>query len=159
MGRINQADFEGETNQYPGGGPALLSKVIEDNLGIPTQDWVRIRQEGLVQLVDALGGVTITLDCPLHELTPHPSLEGQFQKFDLPAGEVFLNGEDAKKFATFRYNSNDFYRGKRQQQLIWAIRNRALQLNAIPKIPELWSAAGPDIQDRSERAGYCAPGA
>ncbi len=140
MGRINQADFEGESLKYPGGGPALLGKVIEDNIGIPTHHWVRIRQEGLVELVDALNGVTITLDCPLHEITPHPSIEGQYVAFDLPAGEVFLDGADAKKFATFRYNSNDFYRAKRQQQLIWAIRDRALQLDAIPRIPELWRA-------------------
>ncbi len=140
MGRINQADFEGESLKYPGGGPALLGKVIEDNIGIPTHHWVRIRQEGLVELVDALDGVTITLDCPLHEITPHPSIDGEYVAFDLPAGQVFLDGAAAKKFATFRYNSNDFYRGKRQQQLIWAIRDRALQLDAIPRIPELWRA-------------------
>ncbi len=64
MGRINQADFEGESLKYPGGGPALLGKVIEDNIGIPTHHWVRIRQEGLVQLVDALGGVTVTPGLP-----------------------------------------------------------------------------------------------
>lgn len=140
MGRINQADFQGESQKYPGGGPALLGKVIEDNFGIPTHHWVRIRQEGLVQLVDALDGVTITLDCPLHEITPHPSIEGEYVAFDLPAGEVFLDGAAAKKFATFRYNSNDFSRARRQQQLIWAIRDRALQLDAIPRIPELWRA-------------------
>lgn len=140
MGRINQADFEGEKNKYPGGGPALLGKVIQDNLGIPTKHWVRIKQEGLVQLVDALGGVTVTLDCPLHELTPHPSIDGEYVAFDLPAGQVLLDGAAAKKFATYRYNSNDFYRGKRQQQLIWAIRDRALQLDVIPRIPDLWRA-------------------
>jgi anionic cell wall polymer biosynthesis LytR-Cps2A-Psr (LCP) family protein len=96
--------------------------------------------------VDALGGVTITLDCPLHELTPHPSIPDEYVAFDLPAGEVLLDGAAAKKFATYRYNSSDFYRAKRQQQLIWAIRGRALQLDAIPKIPELWSALSKTFQ-------------
>ena len=31
----------------------------------------------------------------------------------------------AKKFATYRYVTTDFGRTQRQQQLIWAIRNRA----------------------------------
>jgi LCP family protein required for cell wall assembly len=138
MGRINQADFLGEYQKYPGGGPALAAKVVEDKLGIPTDHWVRIKMEGLVELVDALDGVTVTLNCPLHELTPHPTLADQYTKFDLPAGEVFLDGATAKKFATYRYASNDFYRARRQQQLIWAIRERVLEADAISKIPELW---------------------
>lgn len=140
MGRINQVDFQGEEQKFPGGGPALAGKVIETNLGIPTKHWVRIRQEGLVELVDALGGVTVTLNCPLHEITPHPTIANEYEHFDLPAGDVFLDGKAAKKFATFRYASNDFARAGRQQQLIWAIRDRALQIDAIPKIPELWKA-------------------
>ena len=140
MGRINQADFHGESNKYPGGGPALVSEIIEKILGVPTQHWVRIKQEGLVELVDALDGVDITLNCPLYELTPHPTKPGEFEKFELPAGVNHLDGAAAKKFATFRYNSNDFYRGQRQQQLIWAIKERALQMDAITKLPQLWRA-------------------
>ena len=140
MGRINQADFHGESNKYPGGGPALVGEIIEDVLGVPTQHWVRIKQEGLVELVDALDGVDITLNCPLYELTPHPTKPGEFEKFELPAGVNHLDGAAAKKFATFRYNSNDFYRGQRQQQLIWAIKERALQVDAITKLPQLWRA-------------------
>ena len=140
MGRINQADFLGESNKYPGGGPALVGKIIEDVLGVPTQHWVRIKQEGLVELVDALDGVDITLNCPLYELTPHPTKPGQYETFELPAGVNHLDGAAAKKFATFRYNSNDFYRGQRQQQLIWAIKERALQMDAITKLPQLWRA-------------------
>ena len=41
-------------------------------MGIPTKKWVRLRLEALPELVDALGGVTVTLTCPLHELTPDP---------------------------------------------------------------------------------------
>jgi LCP family protein required for cell wall assembly len=139
-GRINQADYLGETRKYPGGGTALAAKVIKDNLGLEADHWVRIRQEGLIELVNALGGVTVTLDCPLHEITPHPTIAGSYTRFDLPAGRVFLDGPTAKKFATYRYASNDLSRARRQQQLIWAIRDRALELNAIPQIPQLWRA-------------------
>jgi polyisoprenyl-teichoic acid--peptidoglycan teichoic acid transferase len=138
--RINQADFHGENAKYPGGGPALVGKIVEDTFGVPIHHWVRIKQEGLVELVDALGGVEITLNCPLYEVTPHPTKPGQWEKFELPAGVNQLDGEAAKKFATFRYNSNDFYRGQRQQQLIWAIKEKAIQLDAIPKLPQLWTA-------------------
>lgn len=147
-GRINQVDVQGEVQKYPGGGPALAQKVIQDTLGIPTQRWVRLRLEALPELVDALGGVTVTLDCPLHELTPDPKApdSGRYEHFDLPAGEVFMNGATAAKFARYRYASNDFSRASRQQQLIWAIKERALEINVIPRIPELWNALSKTFQ-------------
>jgi anionic cell wall polymer biosynthesis LytR-Cps2A-Psr (LCP) family protein len=51
-----------------------------------------------------------------------------------------LDGATAKKFVTYRYVTNDSGRARRQQQLIWAIREKALQLDIVPKIPELWQA-------------------
>ena len=69
--RINSVDYIGEKKKYPGGGPALAARVISDTLGIPIQHHVRIEMEGLVRLVDALGGVDVTLDCPLYERTPN----------------------------------------------------------------------------------------
>ncbi|MGC8780072.1 MAG: LCP family protein [Anaerolineae bacterium] len=140
MGRINQADYLGETSGYPDGGPALLRRVLTETLGIPTQHYVRIRMEGLVKLVDALGGVTVVLDCPLYERTPNDASPNGVEDWTLPAGPVLLDGESARKFATYRYVSTDFGRARRQQQLIWAIRDRALQLDIIPRIPELWRA-------------------
>ncbi len=138
--RINQADFYGEATGYPGGGVALLRRVLTETLGIPTQRYVRIQMEGLVGLVDALGGVTVTLDCPLYERVPDESSPSGVTDWTLPAGQVHLDGESAKKFATYRYVTADFGRAHRQQQLVWAIRDRALQLDIVPLIPELWRA-------------------
>jgi LCP family protein required for cell wall assembly len=139
-GRINEVDFYGEKTGGPGGGPALLSQVVENELGIPTQHYARIQMDGLVQLVDALGGVTVQLDCPLDEATPDDNAPDGLKYWSLPAGENLLDGPSAKKFATYRYLSNDFSRIRRQQQLLWAIRNRALQPEVIARIPELWQA-------------------
>jgi polyisoprenyl-teichoic acid--peptidoglycan teichoic acid transferase len=138
--RINAVAYIGEKKGYPGGGPALAQRIVEENVGIPTQHWALIRQEGLVNLIDALGGVTVTLDCPLYEATPDQKSATGMRTFTLPAGPVHLDGATAKKFATYRYIETDFGRVKRQQQLIWAIRNRALQVNILPRIPDLWQA-------------------
>jgi polyisoprenyl-teichoic acid--peptidoglycan teichoic acid transferase len=138
--RINSVDYIGEKTKYPGGGPALAARVISDTLGIPTQHYARIQMDGLARLIDTLGGVTVTLDCPLYERTPNDSSPTGYVEWTLPAGQVHLNGDAARKFATYRYVTSDFGRTQRQQQLIWAIRNRALQANVIPRIPELWKA-------------------
>ena len=145
MERVNVADYIGEVREYPGGGPALASRVISESLGIPTQHYVRVHLGGLSTLVDALGGVTVDLDCPLYEYEFHKNkVTGEYDRslWTLPAGKVLLDGANAKKFATYRYATSDFSRSSRQQQIIWALRNRALEVNLIPKIPELWSALG-----------------
>jgi anionic cell wall polymer biosynthesis LytR-Cps2A-Psr (LCP) family protein len=90
--------------------------------------------------VDTLGGVTLHLDCTLYERTPHPTIPNHYVDWSLPAGDVTMDGATAKKFATYRYVTNDSGRARRQQQLIWAIRERALQLDMLPKVPELWQA-------------------
>lgn len=138
--RINAVDYIGEKTKYPGGGPALAARVVSETLGIPTQHYARIEMEGLVRLIDALGGVTVTLDCPLYERTPNDSAPKGYVEWTLPAGQVHLDGDMARKFATFRYVTTDFGRTQRQQQLIWAIRNRAFQFDVISRIPELWKA-------------------
>ena len=138
--RLNAVAYIGEKLDYPGGGPALVQRVVEEQLGIPTQHYVIIHQDGLIKLVDALGGVTVNLDCPLYEATPDDKSPNGIKTFTLPAGPVQLDGPTAKKFATYRYVQTDFGRVQRQQQLIWAIRNRVLEANLLPKIPVLWSA-------------------
>jgi anionic cell wall polymer biosynthesis LytR-Cps2A-Psr (LCP) family protein len=96
--------------------------------------------DGLARLVDALGSVTVTLDCPLYEQTPDPKNPNRLLNWTLPAGETLLDGPTAKKFVTYRYLQSDFGRARRQQQLIWAIRNQAARVDLIPRIPELWKA-------------------
>ncbi|HSN77981.1 MAG TPA: LCP family protein, partial [Anaerolineae bacterium] len=117
--RLNAVAYIGEKLDYPGGGPALVSRVVEEQLGIPTQHYVIIHQDGLIKLVDALGGVTVNLDCPLYEATPDDKSPTGMKTFTLPAGPVQLDGVTAKKFATYRYVQTDFGRTQRQQQLIW----------------------------------------
>lgn len=138
--RINVADYIGEKRGYLGGGPALAGRVISETFGIPTQHYIRIHLNGLVKLVDALGGVTVTLDCPLYEATPKDAEMTEYVPWSLPAGDVFLDGATAQKFVTYRHVTTDFGRSQRQQQLIWALRNRALQIDLLPRLPQLWSA-------------------
>jgi LCP family protein required for cell wall assembly len=140
MDRINSAYFLGDYTKYKGGSPALAKDTVEKAIGVPIDHVVLIKMDGLAQLVDALGGITVKLDCPLYEQTPDPKNPNKMVNWSLPAGEVTLNGDQARKFATYRYLTSDFGRAQRQQQLIWAIRDRAESLDIVGKIPQLWTA-------------------
>ncbi len=138
--RINQADYYGErVLKVQGGGPALLSQVISDTLGIPIRHWVRVEIQGFRNLIDALGGVTVHLDCPFYEYIYDRDTQ-EWTIFELPAGEVTLDGDTAYLFVTLRLRSNDFSRAQRQRQLLWALREKVSTENLLPRIPELWQA-------------------
>ncbi|MBX3051865.1 MAG: LCP family protein [Caldilineaceae bacterium] len=138
--RINQVDYLGEAVLgTPGGGPALLSQVIENTLGLATDHWVRVEMDGFEQVVDALGGVTVNLDCPFYELL-YDLDENAWGYFTLPAGEVVLDGESARWFVRLRLLESDFGRARRQRQFLWALREQMLDRNQLLRIPELWNA-------------------
>ena len=140
QGRINTVDYLGENVlRVEGGGPALLGHVVEREFGIKTDHWFRVQMNGLADLVDAIGGVTVNLDCPLYE--PILNLDtNQWEYFTLPAGDVYLDGEDANWFVRLRIRESDLGRSRRQRQLIWAIRDQARNTNLVLRIPQLWTA-------------------
>ena len=139
-GRINQADFLGERNpDLHGGGPQLVSKIISRTLGIQTNHWVRFQMDGFVRVVDAVGGVTVHLDCPFYE--PVFNLTSQsWDFFTLPAGDNQLDGDSAYWFVRLRLRESDIGRSARQRQFLWALRDKMLSANLITRFPELWGA-------------------
>lgn len=54
--------------------------------------------------------------------------------FNLPAGEVHLDGENALCFVRSRMTSNDFERARRQQEVIQEIKDKALSLGTLTNI-------------------------
>lgn len=139
-GRINQADFLGERNRdLHGGGPQLVSQLISKTLGIQTNHWVRFQMDGFVRVVDAVGGVTVHLDCPFYE--PIFNLTTQsWDYFTLPAGDNLLDGDSSYWFVRLRLRESDIGRSARQRQFLWALRDKMLSANLITRFPELWSA-------------------
>ena len=51
--------------------------------------------------------------------------------FSLPAGNNHLNGDQALYYVRSRYSTNDFDRARRQQEVIIAIKNKALSLGVL----------------------------
>lgn len=139
-GRINQADFLGERNpSLHGGGPQLVAQIISKTLGIQTNHWVRFQMDGFTRVVDAVGGVTVHLDCPFYE--PIFNLTSQsWEFFTLPAGDNQLDGESAYWFVRLRLRESDIGRSARQRQFLWALRDKMLSAKLITRFPELWGA-------------------
>jgi len=140
MGRINQADFLGERNpSLHGSGPQLVSTILSQTLGIETQHWIRFQMDGFVDIVDAIGGVNVYLDCPFAEPIFNLTTNA-WDYFTLPAGDNWMDGDTAYWFVRLRLNSSDIARAERQRQFLWALRDQMLNTNTITRFPELWGA-------------------
>lgn len=90
--------------------------------GVYIDHLVVVDFQAFAAIVDALDGITITLDQPFEES------EQWGYAFSLPAGENMLNGEQALYYVRSRYSTSDFDRSRRQQQVILAIKNRVSEL-------------------------------
>ena len=134
--RINMAHYVGDAKEYPGGGPALAKKTVQYNFGVPVNYYVRVDFDGFRKILDAIGGIDIDVESEIID-DKYPDEYYGYDPLYIAAGRQHMDGELALKYARTRHGSSDFDRAKRQQQVLLAVRDKALQLNLLPKLPEL----------------------
>ena len=144
MQRINTAYQSGELSDYPGGGPGLLKDTIAYNLGIRIDHTAMVEFDGFRKIVDTLGGVQVPIACPYTDwrlIDPgyDPNNENNWWLYTVGPGAVHMDGDLALWYARSRSKSNDFDRGRRQQEVLRALFQQALQTDTISKIPQLYN--------------------
>ncbi len=144
--RINAAHLLGDQYGYPGGGVALAKKTVQTTFGVPVHYYVRIDFAGFVRLVDAVGGLTIDVQKPIHD-EEYPDGNYGTMVVDIPAGVQQMDGETVLQYARSRHGTGDFDRMDRQQQVILAARDKAISLDIpLSSIPQFLTIAGDSIQ-------------
>jgi len=136
--RLNTADYMGESESYPGGGPALLNDTLLLNLGIGFDHYVRVNFEGFKQIIDILGGIDVDVECAVELWGADPDRPGPDnwkQISYVPAGMQHMDGLTALRYAQCRYNTPVFDRDQRQQRVLFAVRNRAMELGIAGLLP------------------------
>jgi LCP family protein required for cell wall assembly len=130
---------------YQAGGPDAAVAAVESNFKVHIDDYVWIGLEGLVRLVDDLGGVDMMVTNPvLDDFYPSDintsDPYGYYRVAVLP-GAVHLDGVHALQYVRSRHGDlrGDFARSERQQQLLMAIKAKAEHLNATD-LPGIASA-------------------
>jgi LCP family protein required for cell wall assembly len=144
MQRINTAYQFGDLNGYPGGGAGLLKDTILFNFGLKIDHTAMIDFDGFRKVVDTLGGVDVPVYCPYTDwrlLDPSydPQNENNWFLYTAEPGLSHMNGDLALWYARSRKKSNDFDRGRRQQEVIRSIYAQALRTDSITRIPQLYS--------------------
>ncbi|MEP7162755.1 MAG: LCP family protein [Candidatus Moraniibacteriota bacterium] len=108
-------------------GADIIKKSVEFMTGLPIQYSAVIDFDGFEKVVDALGGISVDVVRDFHD-PRYPGKNYSYETFDITAGWQRLDGATALKYARERHNDpeGDFGRAKRQQQILQAMRERAL---------------------------------
>jgi LCP family protein required for cell wall assembly len=120
---------------YSVGGPVCAVKTVELMTNVRMDHYLEIDFAGFADLVDALGGVTVTTDEDIHDDDSH---------LDLTAGEHHLDGTKALALARTRHgigDGSDLGRIGLQQKLVRALLQQISSTNLLTSPTKLYSVA------------------
>lgn len=150
--KINSATSLGES-AGEGKGMELMKQVIENVTGLQIHYVATANFQALRDMVNTLDGVVVHLDKPFSESSQFVEGNECGGIFALPAGDVKLNGEQALCYSRARYNSSDFDRARRQQDVLMAMKDKALSsgtLTDFSKVNGLFDIVGDNVKTTME---------
>jgi polyisoprenyl-teichoic acid--peptidoglycan teichoic acid transferase len=121
---------------YSYGGPSAAIATVENNFGISIDAYIWIGLAGLVNVIDAVGGIDVVTPAPVMD-DFYPADIGAanpygYLRVAVLAGPQHLDGTNALQYVRSRHNDlqSDFGRSQRQQQVLLALRAKAAGVHA-----------------------------
>lgn len=131
-GKINEIYFKSKTHYGSSiEGIEHIKQEIETIIGIPIHYWIKADFAGFKELIDNLGGIDIYVENAIYD--PYYPKDGTYlyETFSVPIGQHHMDGATALKYARSRKTTSDFDRANRQQAIIYAIKEKALQTDIL----------------------------
>jgi len=129
-GKINGLVAYANNNprKFPGAkdGQSVLAAALGELLHIKIDGWAQVNLPGFVALVDAVGGINITVT---DGFCDYRYKEFGIQGFNITPGRYHFDGEHALAYARVRKaaGESDFTRAARQQEVIGALRDKIVK--------------------------------
>lgn len=143
--RINTAWAIGENAKLPGGGPALATQTVSQFIGVPIHYYMQVDFGTFVSFINLIGGIDVYVE---ERMVLDPLGAGQDHFVLMPGDYRHLTGKRALAYVRCRHESQgcsggDVGRAKRQQQVILAIRDKALEpvtfTSLLSQAPQLYA--------------------
>ena len=154
MNKINSSAYYGAD---------CVMDTITNLTGINIDYWVKVNFQGVVSLVDAVGGIDV--DIPYAFCESNSTREFGNKTIYVEKGMQMLDGEKALAFARNRhpwpqycpkkysnYTSNDFIRGQNQQQIVKALANKLKSTRRLSKIYDILDVVGENIDTNIDKS-------
>ncbi|MER0122953.1 LCP family protein [Streptococcus sp. ZJ93] len=137
--------FEKLNHSYSYGQAPMTVATVEKMLDIPIDRYVEINMDGLIELVDAVGGIMVnnTLGFPISISEHEPDYTAVVEP-----GVQLVNGNQALVYSRMRYDDpeGDVGRQKRQREVIQAIVKKLLQLDGITQYKPILDAVSNNMR-------------
>lgn len=139
---------ERNPDEFPQGAMRALQDAIGALLEIPIHYYARLDFGGFIDMVDAVGGVDVTVKKGFED----PTYDGygfDERGYSITAGTHHLDGVNALAFARSRkgVGESDFTRQARQQQILVALRDQATRGGSLLfALPDLLDAVGETVR-------------
>jgi LCP family protein required for cell wall assembly len=133
---------------FPKGGLRTLQDAVGALLGIPIQYYARMEFSGFISMVDAVGGVDVTVARAIDDPGYDGFGEGK-RGWSITAGVHHLDGANALAYARSRKSAgeSDFTRAGRQQQILVALKDAATKGGSLFwSLPALLDAVGDSVR-------------
>ena len=141
---------------YANGGAELAISTIQKMMNIHIDRYILINMKGLVQLVDAVGGITVnnTLGFPISIEENEPEYKAVVEP-----GKQHINGDQALVYSRMRYQDpeGDYGRQKRQREVIQKVVQKVLSLNSISHYQAILKSVSNNMQTNVELSSGSIP--
>jgi len=118
------------------GGFDLLADTFEVNFGIHPDYYMMVNYNGFRDVVNSLDGIDVVVT---QELQDSCGINSSGWCIIKP-GTLHMDGDMALWYSRSRLTTSDFDRNRRAQEVVKAIFTKAMNLNILPKVPELYLA-------------------
>jgi len=125
-------------HSYAFGGTSLAVNTVQNLFNMPIDYYVSVNMEGLQQIVDALGGITIT-----------PSMSFTSGDYSFTEGQpTQMDGDMALSYVRMRYEDpqGDYGRQARQRQVVQGIISSIASIDSIFNYQDVLSVLGNNMQ-------------
>jgi len=128
-------------DEFPDGAQTLELQ-LEYIVGIPIDYYAVVNFDGFRKLVDAVGGVKVTLDRPIAD-AGYSRGPDQPRGFFMEPGDHHLDGPTALAYVRSRHGpgNSDYQRARRQQQVLLALRQQVNDPLVLANLPSIVEAA------------------
>lgn len=136
-------------HSYSYGQAPMAIATIEKMMDINIDRYIEINMDGLIELVDAVGGIEVnnTLGFPISISGHEPAYTSIVQP-----GKQLVNGDQALVYARMRYDDpeGDIGRQRRQREVITAIIKKLLQLDGLTQYKKILTAISNNMRTNIE---------
>jgi LCP family protein required for cell wall assembly len=114
------------------GGYPKLKATLEQNFGLSPDFYVLVNFSSFKRIIDSLGGLEVNVGARLSDTY-------RYRPITIKPGRQNMDADMLLWYVRSRKTSNDFARNRRQQEVLVALGEKLLSMDAVRRAPEMYS--------------------